>query len=266
LLAAKHLPDWTFVGIDIDEAVLHCAKMNICDNPDISDRISLLFNPDKEHIFASVLKNLKAHLSQQPQSVTICNPPFYTDAIEAQHKRAGKKHRPSTIDNPIAVNEAFFSSGGEFEFICRMIQESKQVPITICTSLLGLLETKSKLERYLATNHPNISYYFESFRLSRTVRWVIFWSKEINFQAKNQVKCTIDDLAPYGQLALDKQQLILTHNTWNRTARRSGTSKPISPTLKINIKHSLNHTEFSLNEGDSKLFQSFVNHLSRKHE
>lgn len=225
-----------------------------------------MLNPDKDHVFLTLLPNLRALIPKKSQTISICNPPFYSNATEALTRRTNKRHCPNTSNSPIASNEAFFAAGGEFEFICRMVEESAQVPITIGTSLFGLYETKHKLEQYFVTARPDLYFYFDSFQLSHTVRWIVFWSREIDFHSKLLVNCTIPELMAYGAMSADNGLLILAHNTWNRAARRSGAAHANIPALKVRISPIFGRLRLQLIEGNAQAFESFISHLRRKYK
>lgn len=90
-------------------------------NPEIKFRIQIIKNPDSTQIFPDILINL---LDQTSPKFVLCNPPFYTDSIDLDSRRAFKRHKPISGQWEMSHEELGTELGGEVGFIKKMIQES----------------------------------------------------------------------------------------------------------------------------------------------
>lgn len=90
-------------------------------NPKFKSRIQIIKNPDSTQIFPDILINI---LDQTISKFVICNPPFYTDSIDLESRRAFKRHKPTSGQWEMSHEELGTELGGEVGFIKKMIQES----------------------------------------------------------------------------------------------------------------------------------------------
>ena len=90
-------------------------------NPEIRNRIQIVKNPDSQCIFPESL--LKLLDSTSPKFV-MCNPPFYTDSVDLESRRAFKRHKPTSGQWEMSHEELGTELGGEIGFIKQIIQES----------------------------------------------------------------------------------------------------------------------------------------------
>lgn len=95
--------------------------MNLDMNPEIKSRIQIIKNPNSTQIFPDNLIDL---LDQTTSKFVICNPPFYTDSIDLESRRAFKRHKPTSGQWEMSQEELGTELGGEIGFIKTMIQES----------------------------------------------------------------------------------------------------------------------------------------------
>lgn len=115
---------WEFVGSDIDQTSLNCAKQILERNPQFGGDISLRLQSDHTKIFEGVI------LPGEHFDVTLCNPPFHDSAQSAEQgtrrklRALGAKDKKTTLNFSGRSNE-LWCEGGERAFIERMIAESR---------------------------------------------------------------------------------------------------------------------------------------------
>lgn len=116
---------WTFVGSDIDEISVRCAR-NIAEvNPVLINAIEIRLQTDKSAIFKNILHK------EELFDLSICNPPFHASAAEAlsgsqrKNRNLGNKDYVKPILNFGGLKNELWTKGGEVEFIGKMIAESK---------------------------------------------------------------------------------------------------------------------------------------------
>lgn len=119
---------WTFVGVDSDSAALGSAQRIIDKNAGLGTHIELRLQKDPQRILEGVI------LPGERFDVAICNPPFYSSLEEAQAEsrtkwqKLGKRDAAGKmpIRNFGGQNAELWYPGGEVDFICRMIRESRE--------------------------------------------------------------------------------------------------------------------------------------------
>ena len=114
---------WSFLGSDIDPASLASARKIVAEN-NLSDKIKLKLQSSPQSIFKGILE------SEDLFDISICNPPFYSSKQEALatsfKKRKNLGISSSKLNFGGTANE-LWCSGGEHDFLLRMIKESKEV-------------------------------------------------------------------------------------------------------------------------------------------
>ena len=114
---------WNFLGSDIDPTAAASARKIVQGNT-LSEAIVIKLQTAPLHIFKGVLDN------EEPIDISICNPPFHASPEEAkagsQKKQRNLGLKSSKLNFGGKANE-LWCSGGELNFIIRMIQESKEV-------------------------------------------------------------------------------------------------------------------------------------------
>jgi 23S rRNA (adenine1618-N6)-methyltransferase len=114
--------EWKFVGADIDEKAVKCAR-NIITKNNLNGAIEIRHQRERNHFFEGII------LVDECYHLTMCNPPFHASAEEAREgtqrkwKNLGKKI--STLNFGGTSHELWFP-GGEKAFITAMIRESKK--------------------------------------------------------------------------------------------------------------------------------------------
>lgn len=110
---------WSFVGSDIEAKSITQAKEIIANNPSLRN-ISI-----KHQTGNKILDGIIAE--GEYYEATICNPPFYSSAEEAERSR-GRKNKNLGLkesDNYRGSSSELWTEGGELGFISQYIDESK---------------------------------------------------------------------------------------------------------------------------------------------
>ncbi len=121
---------WHFVGTDIDATAIHSAENIITKNDILHGKISCRIQQNNEQILEGIMKETDRF------SAIICNPPFHANAQEAEEanlrkqrnlteKTTGKKEINETNLNFGGQATELFTTGGEKEFIKKLVKESK---------------------------------------------------------------------------------------------------------------------------------------------
>jgi 23S rRNA (adenine1618-N6)-methyltransferase len=116
---------WTFVGSEIDEVAVRCAK-NIAEiNSGLKNAIQIRLQTDKSSIFKNIF-----HQGER-FDLTVCNPPFHASAKAAlegsqrKNRNLGNKDYAKPTLNFGGLNNELWTDGGEVAFVGKMIAESK---------------------------------------------------------------------------------------------------------------------------------------------
>ncbi|WP_166387346.1 MULTISPECIES: 23S rRNA (adenine(1618)-N(6))-methyltransferase RlmF [unclassified Polaribacter] len=136
--------DWNFVATDIDLDSLDTAQ-DIMDDNNFTNKIELRQQLNEEQILKGVLKDTDSF------SATMCNPPFYKSAEEAQGAN-GRKSRNlgnNAVRNFAGNNNELWYIGGEKAFLHNYLYESSLFPKSSkwFTSLVSKKENVKSLEK-----------------------------------------------------------------------------------------------------------------------
>lgn len=116
---------WSFIGSEIDTTAVTSAQAIIDQNPHMTGKVTLRFNPDAGDIFTRIIE------PDECIDLTICNPPFHASATEAQSGtiRKLKNLNPSKFPSPVlnfgGTPTELWCDGGEERFVKDMITQSK---------------------------------------------------------------------------------------------------------------------------------------------
>jgi 23S rRNA (adenine1618-N6)-methyltransferase len=117
---------WKFIGSDINPKSIASSQNIVLANSSLKNKIECRLQRNENAFFKGILK------SEEYIDFSVCNPPFHTSAEEAQKGTQRKlqnlsgKHSAKMELNFAGVQKELVYKGGEFAFICQMIQESKQ--------------------------------------------------------------------------------------------------------------------------------------------
>ena len=156
LLGAKHC-GWRFVATESDSINYKAASENITKNH-LDNKISINKTEDDE-----IFENLFAN-NDQVYTFCMCNPPFYT--VNKQFEDGG-----------VGTESEMKTSGGEVEFVKKMISESVENPdkVKIFTVLLGHKSSLSPLKQCLSSAQVT-SLVTTEFCQGKTMRWGLAWT------------------------------------------------------------------------------------------
>ena len=149
-LLGSRIYNWNFVGTDINPKSIESAQ-HIINFNGLEHKIQCRQQVATNLIFKGII-NKKEHYD-----LTICNPPFHVSAEQAvagstlKWKNLGVTRRKSEALNFGGQNAELWCSGGEVEFISRMINESEAFSSNCCwfTSLVSKKENLPQLYRVL---------------------------------------------------------------------------------------------------------------------
>ncbi|WP_296637533.1 23S rRNA (adenine(1618)-N(6))-methyltransferase RlmF [Polaribacter sp.] len=115
--------NWKFVATDIDLDSLDTAQEIIDDN-NFTDQIELRQQFNEAHILKDILEDVDSF------SATMCNPPFYKSAEEAQgaNKRKSRNLGNNAVRNFSGNNNELWYVGGEKAFLHTYLYESSLQP------------------------------------------------------------------------------------------------------------------------------------------
>ena len=131
--------NWNFVATDIDLDSLDSAQ-DILDDNSLESKVELRQQFDETHILKGILEN------DDSFSATMCNPPFYKSAEEAQgaNRRKTRNLGNNAIRNFSGNNNELWYVGGEKAFLHTYLYES------------SLYKTKSKWFTSLVSKKENV--------------------------------------------------------------------------------------------------------------
>ena len=177
---------WSFRGTDIDRTAIQAANRIIENNPPLNEQIRFKFQVNPQDVFYGILDK-KEHFD-----VTICNPPFYKSAEEAQAatfrklKNLKGKKAETPISNFDGQPKELWCEGGEKQFIRAMIRESKRfAPNCLWFSTLVAKETTLKslylsLKRVVAIDVKTLEM-GQGNKKSRIVAWTFLSQKRRDY-------------------------------------------------------------------------------------
>ncbi|MDX5406970.1 MAG: 23S rRNA (adenine(1618)-N(6))-methyltransferase RlmF [Chromatiaceae bacterium] len=123
-IIASSVYGWQVIGSDIDAVAVKAAQAIVASNPVLRSRVHVV-RQQAAAIFTGVIP------VGQFVHLTMCNPPFYASAAEANaantRKRTNLANAPSAAPRNFAGQpHELWCDGGELAFISQMIHESQQ--------------------------------------------------------------------------------------------------------------------------------------------
>lgn len=118
---------WSFLGSDVDRPAIQSAEAIVAANDALRGAVTCQWHPNPNNIFVGVIA------PDKPVDLSICNPPFYASADEAQTETLRKQRNLSqekvskSIPNFGGQNRELWYPGGEVKFIQAMIAQSRQL-------------------------------------------------------------------------------------------------------------------------------------------
>lgn len=151
---------WSFVASDIDPVSVKSAQDIVDNNPDLSDRISVVHQTEKACFFKHVIRE------DEQFALTVCNPPFHASRKEAEagtrrkwnnlKHSAAKRGRTDKVTDKKTLNfggqsNELWCDGGEIVFLSNMVTESVNFAQQVgwFTSLVSKKENIAPLQKLL---------------------------------------------------------------------------------------------------------------------
>ena len=170
------------MATDIDYVALATAAQNVESNPQLKDRIDLLFRsgPDSLIPDQALDNNAIERSDGRLARFTMCNPPFYCSRDDMEKSAFFKKLPPSSVF--LGDDHETITEGGELIFINRMIDESIKLAKKIqwYSTMIGLAGTVKQVIANL--KRARVEHYISATLKSggnQTRRWVIAWTFDV---------------------------------------------------------------------------------------
>lgn len=189
--------DWEFIGSDIDMRSIESSENIVNLNQDLKGKITLKKQKNPNFIFRGIIDK------KDKIDISICNPPFHSSKKEAL-KGTRRKIRNLTgkkTNNPklnfSGNNNELICKGGEYQFLCNMILESKEFGKS-CFWFSSLVSKESNLKRikqFLEKNNPTETKIINigtGNKKSRILAWTYLTPKERNIWRENRWKNKIN--------------------------------------------------------------------------
>ncbi|WP_299681584.1 23S rRNA (adenine(1618)-N(6))-methyltransferase RlmF [uncultured Dokdonia sp.] len=169
-LLATQIYKWHMVGADISKSSVAIAKQNATE---ASTDIEIRLQEAPAHIFKGIIQK------DEYFDFTMCNPPFYTSAKDAQKANTQKNKKlqltKATSRNFGGVSNELWCNGGEALFVKRMIKQSVDFKdqVGIFTTLISKKENLPKLLKQLqklTATHQVIEMH-QGHKKSRILTW-----------------------------------------------------------------------------------------------
>lgn len=171
LLGCKCRPEWKWFATELDQEALSYAEKNIQRN-NFQDKIELIKVTDPFQLFPLLNKSSRYNETAPFITFVVCNPPFYQNEQEYQTSIQTKKPLKFHVSGTVTER---FTHGGELEFCKRMILDSRDNDILICTCMIGKKSNLMILLNFLASIRIHW-FTFHTLRQGMTWRWIIAWS------------------------------------------------------------------------------------------
>ncbi|XP_044262035.1 U6 small nuclear RNA (adenine-(43)-N(6))-methyltransferase [Tribolium madens] len=170
LLAAKKSP-WSMIATEIDPESIKYATNNVKSNN--LEALITVVEVKKDSLLDEVLQK---HLGDF--NFCMCNPPFFSTTQELHpFFKARKQNRPHPKNAFCASVDEVVATGGEVEYISRLINESKTwgLRVTIYTTMVGHKSSLPPLKK-LIREIGVVSFKQTEFCQGHTTRWGLAWT------------------------------------------------------------------------------------------
>lgn len=276
-LLGSRLTSWRFIGTDIDERSLECAKKVLEQNNLSNGQIQLKLVQIGDDPFKDL----------EDCDVVMTNPPFYDETGIKQNK----PDKPVLVGKPTELA----TEGGESQFIINMINHSVKYPNrnTVYSSLVGKYNSLEPVVGKL--KELNITNYGLSEFSNKTKRWIVFWTfnknrpsdniriikrstfnpdkHEIFIPSKNKINL-VDFLSSIERTTMERENEVIVFKTrgivWSRKFRRTnGTNSLKGKALAVESIFRITELETKIKVhwcyGDDRaVFESLLGLITRK--
>jgi len=167
---------WSFTGTEIDPRALKSANTIIKANPSLSKHIQVRLQKNPKTIWKGIVQENELF------DLSICNPPFYASAEDAQKENIRKLRnlKQTKIIEPAlnfgGQNNELWCEGGEIRFIQYMVRQSKQMGQSVLW-FSSIVSRESNLDRVYKVlkseqaNHVETISMGQGNKKSRIVAW-----------------------------------------------------------------------------------------------
>lgn len=174
---------WNFIGSDVDPGSIASAQNIINANPAIIANVECRLQKDPNAIFHGILNK------EEKIDVTLCNPPFHASLEEAQRGSRRKvqnlsgKRSKAPVLNFSGNSSELIHEGGEYQFIQKMIWESRAIPKN-CLWFSTLVSKGSNLKGILSALEKSEAQQIRTItmgtgnKVSRVVAWTFLSGEE----------------------------------------------------------------------------------------
>ena len=129
---------WNFVATDIEPRAVKSSRWIVQSNPCLQDKVTVVQQKNKKHIFKGIINK------EDSFRLTVCNPPFHPSRAKAENANKRKWKNLNIEQNAGKLNfggrnSELWCPGGEFGFIKKMAEESREFAGQVCwfTSLVS---------------------------------------------------------------------------------------------------------------------------------
>lgn len=167
---------WSFVATEFDPTAAEAADTLMKHNPDLDKRIEVRQQRRKENIFKGVVQDNELY------DITLCNPPFYSSAKEAQ---SANQRKNRNLKRPTGKSKRNFGGqdhelwfpGGERAFVENIITESKDLGERCLwfSALISNQDHLPKLEHVLQENGA-VAHQVKSMAQGQKTSRLLIWS------------------------------------------------------------------------------------------
>jgi len=173
---------WSFIGSDIDHVAIESANRIISSNPTLQTKVECKLQTNSKDYFYGIIRK------DEMIDLSICNPPTYSSAKEAEAGKLKKTlqnsdNKAESIINVGEQNHELWCDGGEEKFIRNMILQSKKFASN-CFCFSTLVSKESNLKNiYLALEQVE-AFGVETVpmgqgnKISRIVLWTFLTTEE----------------------------------------------------------------------------------------
>lgn len=174
---------WNFIGSDVDPKSIASARSIINANPSIMGKVECRLQKDPKAIFNGILNK------DEKVDVTMCNPPFHSSLEDAQRgtrrkiKNLSGKSSTTPVLNFSGISSELIYEGGEYQFIQKMIWESRAFPKS-CLWFTTLVSKESNLKGLLSSLEKTEAQQIRTItmgtgnKVSRIVAWTFLSGEE----------------------------------------------------------------------------------------
>ncbi len=165
---------WQVYGSDIDPVAVKVAKTIVASNPSLQQLVHIVQQTGNT-IFSGIIQH------QQQFHLTMCNPPFYASAAEAEAASSRKwinlgKEQQGGARNFAGQQHELWCAGGELAFISQMIRESALFKQQVCwfTTLVSQhkhIKPLRKLLNSVGAVQTDVIEMRQGQKVSRTLAW-----------------------------------------------------------------------------------------------